>query len=186
MRQQEILNAFRALNDELAREGTKGEIGVVGGAAMVLVFNARDATRDVDAIFEPTAKLRAAAARVADAQGLPEDWLNDAAKRYMPVDTQPRNILLSLSHLALWVPPPAYLLAMKAIAARFDSHDAADLRTLIRHLGVSKVGQVMELIEKYYPRQQIPARTQFFVEELFSSETPTAAPAPSAPSRTRR
>lgn len=101
-------------------------------------------------------------------------------------DTQPRTILLDLSNLAVWVPPPGYLLAMKAIAARLDSHDAADLRTLIRHLGVSKVEKVLELIEDYYPRQQIPARTQFFLEELFETADATAAPAPSAPSRTRR
>lgn len=63
MTQEEILEAFRALNDELAREGIKGEVGIVGGAAMVLAFNARESTRDVDAVFEPSSKLRAAAIR---------------------------------------------------------------------------------------------------------------------------
>jgi hypothetical protein len=171
MQQDEILKAFRALNDELAREGTKGEVGIVGGAAMVLAFNARESTRDVDAVFEPASKLRAAAARVASAQGLPADWLNDAAKAYMPADTQPRKILLDLPNLAVWMPPPGYLLAMKAIAARFDSHDAQDLRTLIRHMGLSKVKEVLEVVEGYYPRNQIPARTQFFLEELFEGQS---------------
>lgn len=167
MKQEEILSAFHALNDELAREGTKGEVGLVGGAAMVLAFNARESTRDVDAVFEPASKLRAAAARVASAQELPADWLNDAAKDYMPADTQPRRILLDLPNLAVWVPPPGYLLAMKAIAARLDSQDARDLRTLIRHMGLSRAQQVLEVVENYYPRNQIPARTQFFLEELF-------------------
>lgn len=170
MRQEEILKAFHALNDELAREGTKGEVGIVGGAAMVLAFNARESTRDVDAVFEPASKLRAAAARVASMQGLPVDWLNDAAKGYMPADTQPRRILLDLPHLAVWMPPPGYLLAMKAIAARFDSHDAQDLRTLISHMGLSQVQEVLEVVEDYYPRNQVPARTQFFLEELFEGQ----------------
>ncbi len=167
MTQEQILRAFQALNDELAREGVKGEVGVVGGAAMVLAFNARESTRDVDAVFEPSGKVRAAAMRVAEAQGLPVDWLNDAAKGYMPPDTQPRSILLDLSSLAVWTPPPQYLLAMKAIAARFDSNDAEDLRTLIRHMGLRRVEDVLELVERYYPRNQIPPRTQFFLEELF-------------------
>jgi hypothetical protein len=167
LRQEEILNAFHALDAELAREGIRGEVGVVGGAAMVLVFNAREATRDVDAIFEPAGKLRAAAARVAAAQRLPADWLNDAVKGYMPADTQPRKILLDLPHLAVWVPPPAYLLAMKAIAARFDTHDASDLRVLIEHMGLTRAEQVLEVVENYYPRRQVPAKTQFFLEELF-------------------
>lgn len=169
MKQEQILAAFRALNDELARLGIKGEVGVVGGAAMVLAFNARESTRDVDAVFEPASRLRAAAGRVAEALELPPDWLNDAAKGYMPADTQPRSILLDLPNLAVWTPPPAYLLAMKAIAARLDTQDAQDLRLLIRHLRLSRPDEVLEVVEKYYPRNQIPARTQFFLEELFES-----------------
>lgn len=169
MNQQQILHAFTALNDELVRAGIKGEVGIVGGAAMLLGFNAREATRDVDAVFEPASALRAAALRVADAQGLPADWLNDAAKGYMPADTQPRTLLLELPNLSVWTPPPQYLLAMKAIAARFDSQDAADLRTLVRHLGLQRVEDVLEVVERYYPRNQIPARTQFFLEELFEA-----------------
>ncbi|MDQ2640693.1 MAG: hypothetical protein M3Y79_08960 [Pseudomonadota bacterium] len=167
MTQEQILAAFRALNEELAREGIKGEVGVVGGAAMALVFNAREATRDVDAVFEPATRLRDVAVRVARALKLPEDWLNDAAKGFMPPDTQPRRILLDLPNLSVWVPPLGYLLAMKAIAARLDSHDADDLRTLIRHMQLTRVEDVLKAVEGYYPRNQIPARTQFFLEELF-------------------
>jgi predicted nucleotidyltransferase len=167
MTQEEILAAFRALNDELSRDGIKAEVGVVGGAAMVLALNARKATRDVDAVFEPATRVRDAAARVAASQRLPIDWLNDAAKGYMPADTEPRSIILDLPHLVVWTPPLNYLLAMKAIAARFDSQDAQDLRTLVRHLGLRRVEQVLEVVEGYYPRNQIPAKTQFFLEELF-------------------
>lgn len=161
-----MLKAFQALDAELAHQGIKGEVGIVGGAAMVLAFNARASTRDVDAVFEPAGRVRAAAGRIAGALGLPEDWLNDAAKGYMPTDTQPRQILLNLPNLSVWVPPPAYLLAMKAIAARLDTHDADDLRTLIRHLKLQRAEDVLQVVEHYYPRRQIPARTQFFLEEI--------------------
>lgn len=167
MKQEQILRAFRELEAVLARAGIKAEVGVVGGAAMVLAFNAREATRDVDAIFAPSATVRVAAAEVASLLDLPADWLNDAAKGYMPADTEPRTIVLDLPFLKVWTPPPAYLLAMKAIAARFDSHDANDLRTLIAHLGLRRVDEVMEVVERYYPRNQIPPKTQFFLEELF-------------------
>jgi hypothetical protein len=167
MTQDEILDALRALNDELARDGIKAEICIVGGAAMVLAFNARQSTRDVDAVFEPSGKVRTAAAKVAAALGLARDWLNDAAKGYMPADPMPRSIVLDLPNLSVWTPPPQYLLAMKAIAARFDSHDAQDLRTLINHLDLRKADDVLEVVAHYYPRNQIPPKTQFFLEELF-------------------
>jgi hypothetical protein len=167
MKQEQIMRAFHALEAVLARDGIKAEVGIVGGAAMVLAFNAREATRDVEAIFSPATSVRAAAAEVAAALGLPADWLNDAAKGYMPADTQPRSIVLALPHLSVWTPPPGYLLAMKAIAARFDSNDASDLRTLITHLGLRRVEEVLEVVERYYPRNQIPPKTQYFLEELF-------------------
>jgi hypothetical protein len=171
MTQEQILQAFNALNDELAREGVKGEVGVVGGAAMVLAFNARESTRDVEAVFDPSSKVRAAAMRVSEMQGLPVDWLNDAVKGFMPADTQPRSILLDLPFLSVWVPPPQYLLAMKAISARFDSNDAADLRTLIRYMQLRRAEDVLEVVARYYPRNQIPPRTQYFLEELFEQES---------------
>jgi methylmalonyl-CoA mutase cobalamin-binding subunit len=61
----QIQKCFIELNEELRKEGRKGEIGLVGGAVMCLVFNARISTRDVDAIFEPSAFLREAARKIA-------------------------------------------------------------------------------------------------------------------------
>jgi len=55
-------------------------------------------------------------------------------------------------------------------SARFDSQDAQDLRTLIRHLRLRRVEQVLEVVEGYYPRNQIPPKTQFFLEELFEQD----------------
>ena len=47
------LSALHALAARLARSGQRAEIYIHGGACMVLVFNTRLTTRDVDAVFEP-------------------------------------------------------------------------------------------------------------------------------------
>jgi len=46
-----IRRLLTALNDELKAHGVIGEVGICGGAVMCLVFNARQATKDVDGIF---------------------------------------------------------------------------------------------------------------------------------------
>lgn len=161
----EIRKLFEELNAALAQVHEIGEIGLVGGAVMCLVYKARAATRDVDAIFEPASLMRKLAARIAAAHELPDDWLNDAAKGYIQGNFR-RDSVLELSNLRVWAPEPRYMLAMKCISARWDTSDRDDVIFLIRHLGLSRPQQVFDVIEHYYPKRQIPAKTQFFIEEL--------------------
>ena len=50
---QAIEEAFRQLGDRLARRGVIADIYIFGGAAMALAYDARRATRDIDAVFKP-------------------------------------------------------------------------------------------------------------------------------------
>jgi hypothetical protein len=79
-----ILDALRALGEELTSQDIRGQVFIVGGAAMALAYSTRRVTKDVDAVFEPKGAIYAAAEKVAEERGLPEDWLNDAAKGFMP------------------------------------------------------------------------------------------------------
>lgn len=58
------------------------------------------------------------------------------------------------------------MLAMKCISARWDTSDRDDVIFLIRHLELTRPEQVFEIIEDYYPKRQIPVKTQFFIEEV--------------------
>ena len=153
------------LNDELRAIDVKGEICLYGGAVMCLVYDARPATKDVDAIFKPTRQIREAAERVASAHNLKSDWLNDAVKGF--VVPHPQRILFDFPNLKVYVPAPDYLLAMKALAARVDTEDVPDVKLLINQLGLRKPEEVFAILENYYPRQQIKPATQYFIEELF-------------------
>jgi hypothetical protein len=160
-----ILELFEALNDELQAKDVRGEIGICGGAVMCLVFNARESTKDVDAIFEPTREIREASKSVAAKLGVPEDWLNDAAKGYF-LSQPPVHDVVELSHLRVWAPQADYMLAMKCHSARFDSHDIDDVRFLLKHLGIQSAEEACRIVEQYVPRNVIPAKTRFLLEEL--------------------
>ncbi len=162
----EIKQYLEELNDELRAIDVKGEVCLYGGAVMCLVYDARPATKDVDAVFKPTTEMRRAIEHVAEKNNLRSDWLNDGVKGFLVPHQQ--RIFLDLSHLKVYVPEADYLLAMKAISARAESYDPKDVKLLISLLELERPDEVFAMIEKYYPRQRIKPATQYFIEELFN------------------
>jgi hypothetical protein len=161
----EIRRYLHELNDELRQMDVKGEVSIYGGAVMCLVYEARPATKDVDAVFRPTSEIRQAIQRIAERHDLPPDWLNDGVKGYLVGHSQ--RILFDLSNLKVYIPDPDYLLAMKTLSARADTFDQTDVKLLIKYLNMTGPEEVFNLVEKYYPRQQIKPATQYFIEEIF-------------------
>jgi hypothetical protein len=165
----DVLRCLRLLNDELAVVAVHGEVYLVGGAVMCLALDARPATRDVDAFFRPSTMIREAARRVAAKAGVPESWLNDAVKAYL----SPRGEFdryLELSHLAVFVAQPTYLLAMKCAAMRLgeEFHDLDDVRYLLRHLNVTTVDEAMAIVTKYFDESQLLPKTRLALEDLLA------------------
>ena len=163
----DIERLFERLNDELARRAITGEVYVVGGAVMCLVFDARPATRDIDAYFRPAKEVRAAARAVAVASGLPPDWLNDAVKGYLS-SNEDFHRYLDRSNLRVLTASPEYLLAMKCLAMRLGVgfHDEDDVRFLLRYLNLTDYGKALEIVTRYYPKERIPQKTLYALEEL--------------------
>lgn len=166
----EIIFYLEKLSDRLAEGGVKGEMILYGGAVMVLAFNARPSTKDVDAVFQPKDRIYQAARDVEDLYGAPEGWLNDAVKGFVSgkEDLQP---YLDLPHLKVYLAGPRYILAMKALSLRLGrgEKDLEDIRYLIRRTGIRSVGEVLNLVEQYYPKRLISPKTQFAIEELFEA-----------------
>ena len=164
---EKIYGLFEKLNELLRQEGEIAEVGLVGGAVMCLVYDARQSTKDVDAIFKPAQVVRRLVKRIAKEESLPEDWLNDAAKGFI-VEGFKRIPILNLTNLRVWAPEPKYMLAMKCLSARWDTNDKKDVEFLLGILKIKKAKDVFQIIEGYYPKQRIPPKTQFFIEELLS------------------
>jgi Nucleotidyltransferase of unknown function (DUF6036) len=167
--QAKILAALQALGDELTRQGVRGQIFVVGGAAMALAYSTRRVTKDIDAVFEPKSVIYDAAATVADELGLPEDWLNDAAKGYMPGNDEHPRPVADIHGIEVTTASPRYLLAMKLMAMRFGEDDE-DIAILLQECGMHSAEEATDLLKQMYPLGDPPPKTRFFLEELFDSK----------------
>lgn len=159
-----LRTALERLNDALRDAGQRADLYLVGGAVMCLVHQARPSTKDVDAWFTNAAAVRDAARRVAEELDLPETWLNDAAKGFVPQGAG-YDEWLALSHLTICTADDRTLLAMKCAAAR-TGEDADDIRFLAGRLGLRSSRAVLDVVLDYYPPERLPVRTRLLLEEM--------------------
>jgi hypothetical protein len=163
----DIQRAFAALSGELERRGRRAEIVVVGGAALVLLFRARESTKDVDAYFvTPEASvIREAAEAVANRLDLPGDWLNDSAKGYLVAITT-GEMLYESNALAVRAASTAQLLAMKLAAWR-DAIDRGDAKLLLSQM-TGSADDVWSTIKPFVPVHQLDKASYAF-EDLWET-----------------
>lgn len=167
--QDDIERLLELLERELASVDVEGEVYLVGGAVMCLALDARPATRDVDAFFRPTREVREAAARVAAAEGVPDNWLNDAVKGFL----SPRGDFdpyMERPHLRVFVARPEYLLAMKCASMRLgeEFHDLEDVRFLLRYLNISAVDEALAVVGRYFDEDRLLPKTRLALEEILA------------------
>lgn len=163
----DIRRLLHLLDEELGEAGVEGELYLVGGAVMCLAFDARPATRDVDALFRPVREIREAAARVAARAGVPTTWLNDAVKGFLDErgDFDP---FLELPHLRVFIARPEYLLAMKCASMRLgeEFRDLDDVRYLLRYLNVETADDALAVVTRYVDEARLLPKTRLALEEL--------------------
>src|SRR3954464_7474556 len=151
-----VLDAFDRIGRAAIEAGTKLQIAVYGGSALMLASNFRFATEDVD-IAEIGGKwpewLTSVVIAIARERGWSEDWLNDAVtfhlsslaelqRDHLPFGNFPRRT--EAVGLSVFIPTARYLLAMKLKSLRVSDFekgaaDMADTRHLLRVVGITEV-----------------------------------------------
>jgi predicted nucleotidyltransferase len=167
--QTDIRRALDALAAALPASGAPRELWIVGGAALVLLYGARETTKDVDAFTldaAGSAEVRAAAVSVAQQLGLPQDWLNDGAKGYLH-GLAPGDLLFSAPRLTARTLAIPQLLAMKLSAWR-DDLDVSDARLLLSKLSGDRAS-VWRQVEPYLvPGRELKA--QYAFDDLWEAD----------------
>lgn len=161
-----LREALRRLGDRLRRRGVVGDVYLFGGGAMVLAFDARPATRDLDGRFSPDGPIQSEALEVAREMDLPTSWLNQQGLFYLPETDQPDpSPVFDHPNLRVMRASDRHLLAMKALAARRFA-DMDDLALLIERLGLTSVGDVEAVYAAVYPDEPLGERQREVIADV--------------------
>jgi hypothetical protein len=189
-----LLDAFDRVGYAAIEAGTKLQIAVYGGSALMLASNFRFATEDVD-IAEIGGKwpewLTSVVAAIAREKGWSEDWLNEAVTFHLSPLAELRRDHLPFGNfprqsdgvgLTIFIPTARYLLAMKLKSLRIahfekGAVDMADTTHLLQVLGITEVEQAIAVLAEFFPRSGADADKQRFVlKRLLSQEPAIHAP----------
>ncbi|MGJ8652594.1 MAG: hypothetical protein ACSHX8_04930 [Opitutaceae bacterium] len=172
---EQILSALRRLGQLAQEEHIELELSIYGGCAMMLAFDRRMVTRDVDAIFHPSNSVRPLIAQVAEEMQLPEEWLNDDVRQFLAPEGAMRELPLDLPGIKVTTPTASYLLAMKALAGRRAlpgyEGDEADLRYLIAKMKIQSFEEVQAHIDRYYPDDVPSEPARALITQIIQEET---------------
>jgi hypothetical protein len=166
---EEIQGGLKRLGELAQARGFQIRLTLVGGAVMVLGYQARESTRDVDAVIlapREARLVRALAKQIAEERDWPEDWLNDGAKGYL-VGISDGPVLFSAPGIEARAP------SMKLSAWR-DDLDIADARRLLQEIksGWDK-DEIWQSLEPYLvPGDELTAQYAFLDlwESLYGSD----------------
>lgn len=160
--------ALGELVAELAQREHRSKIYIVGGAALMLGFGARDATKDIDAVITPRNEIMPVVIEIARRRNLTDDWLNTAAAMYVPPwpdDPNPR-IIVSTERVEISIASADVLLAMKIHASR-GRQDIEDLRFLLAEVGIDNYEDAISHFERFYEDDPIKGRAIQILAEIF-------------------
>ncbi|MEA2891718.1 MAG: hypothetical protein QOI05_2511 [Bradyrhizobium sp.] len=188
-----VLDAFDRIGRAAVEAGTKLQIAVYGGSALMLASNFRFATEDVDVseLERPLPDwLAKVVHEIAEKYHWPQEWFNDGVAFHLslladrsadhlefgtfPRDGTPPGLVVS-------VPSAEYLLALKLKAIRVTDPlrgetERLDIVNLMQVLGISTADEAIALLGKYFPVSAASSEKQRFLLRNMDRAGGTDAP----------
>jgi len=188
-----LLDAFDQIGRAAVLAGTKLQIAVYGGSALMLASNFRFATEDVDVseLERPLPGWLAEVVHEIARKNLwQDDWFNDAvafhlssladsAADHLEFGTFPRDG--TSPGLVVSVPSAEYLLALKIKAVRVldpvrGEVERLDILNLMQVVGISTAEEAIALLGRYFPVSAASSEKQRFLLQNMSREGGIDAP----------
>lgn len=169
---------------ELAKEYRKivgksvpAELILIGGASVLLNYDFRDMTTDVDALIEADSAMKEAIRKAGDKYGLRNDWVNSEFQftdSYSPKIIQFSVYYRTFSNvLTIRTISAEYLIAMKLRSGRRYKHDLSDVLGVLKEQKDKDKPITMEQIRKavcdlYGSWDSLPEGSRTFVEDAMN------------------
>lgn len=168
----EIEKYLGILNDKLEKEHIIGEVVLFGGAVMCFVFDSREQTKDIDAVYYPKEVINRIVQQMATEYGLRENWFNDAVKGFLSSAPDLQKVK-DYGSLIVYSPSAEYVFAMKCYACRIldEKSDIDDIRFLLKYLKINNYDTALKIIGKYYGIDQIPVKVKYVLEQLIGESS---------------
>ena len=179
-----VLEAFDRIGRAAVAAGTKLQIAVYGGSALLLASNFRFATEDVDVseLEHPLPSwLAAVVEEIAKKNNWQDEWFNDGVAFHLspladhaadhlefgtfPRDGTPPGLVVS-------VPSAEYLLALKLKAIRVTDPlrgetERLDILNLMQVVGISTAEEAIALLGRYFPVSAAsPEKQRFLLKNM--------------------
>ena len=195
----QLLTALNEIGAAAAAAATRLDIVIFGGSALMLASNFRFSTEDVDIaeIGRPWPDwLSDVVARIANRNGWPDYWLNDAVATFLsPLARSEKDFVFlgtfprATEHagLRVFVPTARYMLALKLKALRVSKYDKgttdlADVAGLLSVLGISDADEAIAVLTEFFPNSPADVdKARFVLRHILA--TKGAPDAPRYPSR---
>ena len=177
----DVVGGLRAIVERLRTAGEAATIQLVGGVAISLTIDGdRPPTKDVDAMVSPPARVRAIANDVGIERGWPDGWLDEDAAIFLPNQFgrgEEWVTIYDADRIVVQVGSPRMLLAMKLLAVeKRPLRDADDVAVLLSAVGIRTATDADDLLEEFYPGDNLSPKTYALVERLLADATPAPVP----------
>ncbi len=131
----EYLKALGKEYRKLNKYGQQAELIIVGGVSVIVNYDFREATTDIDGLYYANWTFKDAVRNVAEKFGLPEGWLNSDFKytdSYSDKIVEHSKFYKSFYSLDVRTVSGEYAVAMKLVANRNYKSDNSDIIGIIK------------------------------------------------------
>ncbi len=165
---EKFLEIMECLNEKLGENKMELSLNIYGGTVMMICFDVRPATKDIDALFNTSPHLNNILQEIAEVYDLDSNWINQDIKeplKYLKMEDLKE--LYKFNNLKIYVPSAEQMLALKLLSARPEPYkDFEDAEYLIKYLKIEDLDSVIKIFEKYVGRKYLGDRQKMFLNYI--------------------